>query len=250
VLELYERHEAEYRRRLGVAGLVTIALQAVFLLVLHRMGWNPLDVPERLHLGYPGRNLMQPELEVLEPNSVQAYFYQKAREGRARAIEYRILQPIELTPGPDPVALRDVETEEQPVPRPDEMTMEEVPDVVMPLTATHRQISYSEDFQIIKLVKPTYPEYELSQGIRGRLLVAVWVTPQGDLENEQILDATTDPPSASSRGFEIATLEAVRQWKVRPPRQMAGMQGMWLTIPVQFDPKRDDFLDLERLKSR
>jgi len=250
MLELYEKHEAEYRRRLAVACLVTIALQGTLLLVLHRVGWNPLEVPERMHLGYPGRNLRQPELEVLEPNSVQAYFYQKAREGRARAIEYRILQPLELTPGPDALAIRDVETEDQPVERPDEMTIEDVPDVVMPLSATHSEISYSEDFQILKLVKPTYPEYELSQGIRARLLIAVWVTPQGDLENEQILDATTDPPSASTRGFEIATLDAVRQWKVRPPRQMAGTQGMWLTIPVQFDPKRDDFLDLERLKSR
>ncbi len=60
--------------------------------------------------------------------------------------------------------------------------------------------------------------------------------------------STTDPPSASARGFELATLEALRQWKVRPPLSMRGRQGIWVTIPVVFDPVRDDFFDIQSIQ--
>lgn len=250
MFESYEKHEIEYRRRLGAATVTAVMLQALAVLLLMLAGWNPLQVPERWHLGYAGKDLPQPELEVLEPNSVQSYFYQKKREGRMQAIEYRVLQPIELSPGPEPVAEQNVQKPLEETQPDDRTSLIEEVDIVEPALATHREIAYSENFQIVKLVKPMYPEYELQRGVRARLLVTVYVTPAGDLEDAQIQQADTDPPSASSRGFELATLEAVRQWKVRPPRSVRGRQGIWVTIPVVFDPSRDDYLEVDSIRPR
>jgi len=249
VFESYEKHEMEYRRRLTAAAATAVVLQAVAVLLMMMAGWNPLRVPERWHLGYAGKDLPQPELEVLEPNSVQSYFYQKKREGRLQAIEYRVLQPIELSPGPEPVAEHNVRKPVEETQPDDQTSLVEDVDIVEPVPAAHRDIAYSENFQIVKLVKPVYPEYELQRGVRARLLVNVYVTPSGDLEDAQIQQADTDPPSASSRGFELATLEAVRQWKVRPPSSVRGRQGIWVTIPVVFDPARDDYLDIDSIRS-
>lgn len=245
-----EEREAEYRRRLAVATFAAVALHLVAALWLD-LEWERvqrLDRDRKIDLGYAGERRILSELEVLEPNSIQAYFYQKAREGRSRAVEYRLVQPLPLDPGPEPVP--------KPQPKPldeaatEAVEIDESPELVEPVFATHREISFSEDFVILNLVKPLYPEYELARRIRARLLVAVWVTPQGDLENEQIQEATTDPPSAPSRSFEIATLEAIRQWKVRPPKRLEKTTGIWLTIPIQFDPDDDNFIDTDARRSR
>lgn len=250
MLDRLDRYEAEYRRRLARCALAVLAAQVLLItLRVAAPAQFAIDTPERRHLGYPGPDRFRPELEVLEPNSVQAYFYQKAREGRTQAIDYRVLQPIDLTPGPNAIVQPRNIQKPQPKPRVDPQP-DDLPEIVEPQVASHAPLSFSKDFQIIRLVKPVYPEYELQRGIRAELDVAVWLTPQGDVDRAEVRETRVDPPTASPRAFELATLEAIRMWKVRPRERQQPFEGMPLYLPILFDPESDVFLDLDRAPVR
>jgi TonB family protein len=245
VLEWIERAEAQTGRRLASSTAAAFALHAAAMLFLLRtpatlVGESSAFDPGalRFHLGYAGPTQIHPELEVREENSVQSSVYQKAiaSQGQARESSSR-RRPLRGSPAGGLPANAGSSADGEP----DLGVTEDVPDLARPVAGTHGALSFSEDFQIVKLVKPVYPEYELQRGIRAKLIVAVWVTPEGDLENEQIQETLTDPPSASPRSFEIATLDAVRQWRVLPPRRLAQSAGIWLRIPIQFDPERPDY---------
>jgi TonB family protein len=241
-----QRYETAYWRRMGVASLVAVGLHTMLLVGLQRSPrWRSLE-DERLRIGYEGPTRIQPELEVMMPNSVQAHFSQLAREGRTSALEYRVVQMIELSPGPDPMPV--VEKRAETEAKPSVQTESEIE--IEPLIATHTELSYSDDFVILRLVKPIYPEYELERGISASITVAAWLTPEGVLRDERITQASATPPTASTRGFEIASLEAVRQWKLRPPKRHEESGGMWLTIPIRFDPEDDTFVVPQGVQAR
>jgi TonB family protein len=240
-----QRYEAEYRRRILTATVTALALHAALIISIERTSqWQTLP-EERIRLGYEGPTRLQRELEVLVPNSVQAHFSQLAREGRTSAVEYHILPELEITHGPATIPVPEVKP--RPEAQPSVQAESEIE--VEPLIATHAEISYSEDFVILRLVKPVYPEYELERDITASITVAAWLTSTGELQDVQITQAIAEPPSASTRGFEIASLEAIRQWKIRPPRRLQETSGLWLTIPIRFDPRDDDFLGPQGVKT-
>ena len=240
-----ERYEQEYRRTLASAALASVAAHVLLAFMLSR--GSPLAPVQRpaVALGYQGPKHILPELEVREPNSVQSYFSQAERRGTTHAREYRVVQPLDATPGPDPLPRRH---DARPSPQRVEVVSPS-PELLEPQPATQAKVSFAEEFVILRAVRPVYPEYELSRGVRGWVLVAVWVTPNGDIEDEQVREARCEPPDASTRGFEIAALEAVRQWKVKPPKLDNRAKGFWLTIPIRFvRPDGDDFMDLDGVK--
>jgi len=220
-------------------------LHAALIISLERTSqWKTLP-EERIRLGYEGPTRIQRELEVMQPNSVQAHFSQLAREGRRSAVEYHVLPEIDVTRGAEPVPI----PEKKPEPNPTPAVQSEAEAEIEPLIATHAELSFSDDFVILRLVKPIYPEYELERGITATITVAAWLTPTGELQDEKITGATAEPQSASTRGFEIASLEAIRQWKIRPPRRLQDAAGMWLSIPIRFDPSDDDFLGPQGMRT-
>jgi len=242
-----QRYETEYRRRILAATVAALCLHAALIISLESTSqWQTLP-EERIRLGYEGPTRIHRELEVLVPNSVQAHFSQLAREGRTSAVEYHILPEVEITRGPEPIPVP--ETKSQPEPKPPVQTQSESETEIEPLIATHAEISYSEDFVILRLVKPIYPEYELERDITASITVAAWLTPSGELQDVQITQASAEPQTASTRGFEIASLEAIRQWKIRPPRRLHETSGLWLSIPIRFDPRDDDFLGPQGVKT-
>jgi hypothetical protein len=62
----------------------------------------------------------------------------------------------------------------------------------------------------------------------------MYVTAEGRIELERITEVTTDPAGASTVAFELATLEAVRQWRVRPPQVEGKPRGKWLYVDIAF----------------
>lgn len=247
MLERSAMYEAMYRRRLAAATALSLFASVVTWLVWLQTGDFARRPARRdeLRLGYPGPTRAQIALEVYEPNSVQSYFHQKAREGRARAIEYRVLQPLELLPGPQATfperETRPMRPREEPTP---EYVPEEAPDIVEPLPALQAPLSTSEELQILRLVKPIYPEYELERGISARVLVAFYVAPDNQIEDAQVQEAITVPPAASSRGFELAVLEALGKWIVRLPPQYENVSGTWKYVWFTFDPVEEVQIDL------
>lgn len=225
------RQEAEYRLSLSAGLLVSIATH-LLLLAAGSFLLLPLHVraEQPLLLGYRGPNRALLELEVLEPNSVQSYFYQRRREGRRSMPEYHVRQELELAAGPNPILVRRDEKQKQEKPRSDDDAL--LRDPARPI---HAELSFSEDLVILKMVKPEYPEYERSQAIEGFVLLACYITAEGDIGDEQVMESGTHTPGASAAAFERAALEAVKQWKVLPPRRDGQTRGAWLPIRVTFD---------------
>jgi TonB family protein len=229
-----QRSETEYRTSLAAGLLVSVA---VHLLLASLGGFLILPLRVRaeqpLALGYRGPQRPLPEIELLEPNSVQSFFSQRLREGRRHAPEYRLLQNLDPDPGPDPMPVRREErpqrSEEEPNEPNDDIQL------VEPVRPTHQELSFSEDFVILKSVKPDYPEYERSRMIEGYVVIQCYVTAEGVIQDEQVTEAATSPVGGSTKAFERAALEAVKQWKVMPPLRDGKPRGAWLPIRINFD---------------
>ncbi len=225
------RREAAYRNAVqtGIAGsllfhLLIIAFGGSLLLVVR----NRTD---QQILGYRGPTRVVREIDLIEPNSVQSYFHQRKREGRRRSPEYRLVERFELESGPEPVPVRQPEKRPDPEPTP---RVEEF-DLVEPVVPVHREIAFSQDFVILHAVEPDYPEYERSQEVEGYVLITCYVTPEGDIDSEQVLESSTTPHGSSPRAFELAALEAVRKWRILPPLRDGEPQGAWVKIPIEFE---------------
>jgi TonB family protein len=97
-------------------------------------------------------------------------------------------------------------------------------------------VSFSESFVILRFVKPIYPEAELQAGISARLLIAVHVTPGGDIDDEQVQEAKTDPPGPTG-AFELSAFQAMRRWRIGLPPDHHAPEGYWLPYLVEFTPE-------------
>lgn len=233
-----QQYEAGYRTHLSTGLLASCALHLALLIVAPTLVGLMRLIPEHpIRLGYRGPERILEELEVLEPNSVQSYFYQQRREGRRASPEYRVVDPVDIDPGDtEPIPLPEEKKEAQL----DPSTLSESLELIVPLKPTHKEISFTSQWVILEQVKPIYPEYELQRGIEGRVEVAIYVSPQGEVEDVQIVGSEMIPPEASPRAFELAVREAARHWRVLPPNLGGEPQSVWLTIPYKFDLPDDD----------
>ncbi|MFQ5600164.1 MAG: energy transducer TonB [Candidatus Krumholzibacteriia bacterium] len=226
-----QQHEADYRNSISTSLLLSVSFH-LFLAVFGGIAVTALRLDERdPTTGYRGPTRTLAELEVLEPHSVQSYFYQRRREGRRQVPEYHLIQELDLEAGPEPIPVP--QHEKTPEPHPPDFA--EDLELIEPLKPVHKELSFSQDFVIIKAVKPDYPEYERTSLIEGQVVVAFYVTLAGEILEEQILESATDPKGASPRAFELAALEAVRQWEVVPPVRGGEPRGGWMKYRFVFD---------------
>jgi hypothetical protein len=191
-----------------------------------------VDTAEVINIGYEGPTRTLEELEIIEPHSVQSYFFQRERTGVMAAPEYSITEPLELEPGPEPVPVRQIKKK---VEMPKVREVPEEVELIEPLKAYHKPTSQSTRYTILKAVKPFYPEYEEQRSIRAKVTVAFYLTADGHIQNEHILEVQTDPPGASTLAFELSTLEAVRQWRIRPGSVQGQARGEWIPLLINFD---------------
>jgi TonB family protein len=224
--QLEQQYESAVSSGLAVSILLhgAIALVGGILLASGRVP-DPL-----LTMGYEGQQALQ-EIEIVVPKSVQTYFTQRERLGQNRAQEYRVLDIVKIEPGPDPIPVQ----RRAPTPDPEiDPSIEDV-ELLQPLMPTHRSLSQSRDFIILKAVKPDYPEYERAHAIEGELKVAFYVTREGRIDNIEVTDARMSPADASPRAFELAVIEAVQQWRVLPPVRNGERRGTSMYIRWRFD---------------
>jgi TonB family protein len=110
--------------------------------------------------------------------------------------------------------------------------------------ALQPDVALSDDLAIVELVKPAYPEHELQAGISARIVAALHVNGHGEIDDVQILEATTSPP-ASTRAFELTALEALKRWRIRLPTGEQYRDGCWLRVPIEYNPEDEQFDNLD-----
>jgi TonB family protein len=222
--------------------------------------------PPSPFLGFQGASRRAPNLDPLQPNSLKFFFFQPAKQGTIAALGAGVLDGKgetgdKVLPAPDPArrprrptakpaasGIRRADpTPEKAMrgnqgpastPSPDELPLAEV--------GLESDVPYSENVAILHLVKPTYPEIELNRRISARVVVALHVTPDGEVDEFQVQEANADPPGPT-RAFELAALDALRLWRFRLPHRSEYADGHWFTVPVEYSPQNPHFDGLESM---
>jgi TonB family protein len=253
-------------------GHVLIGVLVAYALVTHPPH-PPLPEDVAFFLGYPGRTHYAPDLEVLQAGSLRFSFYQPPQSGAAGGQRPADAKESHLV-SDRPAAAARTQVRDRGAParktapspdgalasaaQPKAQTLHGVegqggvatsPGGVQPqaLPGLQPDVPLSESLVIMRLVKPIYPQYELQHGVRGRVLISVRITPEGDVDDVVVRESKSEPADASTHGFELASLEALRQWRVHLPKEYQTSQGYWLTVPIEFVPEDQNFGKLEHL---
>jgi protein TonB len=80
--------------------------------------------------------------------------------------------------------------------------------------------------------KPDYPEMAKTAGVKGKVVVKVFVDKKGEVRKCEIMKAT--PPGL---GFEEEACKAIQKWKFTPAIQQNSPVGVWVAIPINFEFK-------------
>lgn len=93
---------------------------------------------------------------------------------------------------------------------------------------SHAQVPYREDYVILKMVKPDYPLNALDEGLEGYVVVELYVDADGKVAEAWIRSAYGD------ESFEIASLEAVRQFIFKPIKENNTPIPFWVSFLITF----------------
>jgi len=83
------------------------------------------------------------------------------------------------------------------------------PPVVAPPPAPVQASPVRKEFKPLSRVNPTFPRQALQQGITGRVVAWVYVSPNGSVSNVEI-------KSSSNRLFDREVVRALSQWRFNP----------------------------------
>ena len=98
-------------------------------------------------------------------------------------------------------------------------------------------MAWEEAPELIKMVKPRYPEIARKAGVEGRVVLQIVVDERGNVTEAQVILA--QPPGI----FEEAAIEAIMQWKFKPAKQrekaIAVRMGQTMDFSLKDIPPRE-----------
>jgi len=218
----FSQKDTDYRRRMRVIVPVSVVLVVSLL-------WITEDVPTsvlELQFGVEGPTRIVPEITLIpgvdtfEDNREESRF----RTTAAVDVEEEEIE-IEIETE-DPVAAPKVES--IPVEKPEEIVSPDLDTETVRTYVAHTTVPYSEDYVILDMTRPVYPALELKEGIEGDVTVELFVNEGGAVENAWVMTAS------GSRNFETASLDAVRQFRFKPPIVDGKPSSMWISFQIRF----------------
>jgi len=259
-------------QRLNLRGPVMLSaalhvlLGSLFLLLNmdERLTSTPAAALDNPLLGFLGPRHQGTQLEIPLPGALHFYFYQPPRAGvaggtlesrrtGAAAIALREATPPAVRPRstrrPVPGGALPVARNERARPSgfPGQTQGPETGPPPAALPALQPDITFSEDFVIVRFVKPVYPEQALERKISANVVVAMHVNGDGDIDELHVERAESDPRGSTS-AFELTALDALRQWRIRAPAGSDRSRGWWFTVPIEYRPNDKDFTRLQSLQ--
>jgi len=97
---------------------------------------------------------------------------------------------------------------------------------------SHAPVPYREDYVILRMVKPEYPQEALLNGDEGYVLVEVYIGLGGSVEEVWVRSAS------GPRSFEASALDAVKQFLFKPVSVNGKPVSFWVSFLVRFQLKR------------
>jgi TonB family protein len=215
IRKAWERDRAYNRRILKI---VPVAFAIVLLLFLTSDQVSLTDLDK--HVGWKGEMRLLPEISIIPDDDP------------FDAIQSDGLPPVmtsmdlDLTEGPDVPKQKLVSEKE-----PDDAEIPELShEDLLRITTRPRQrdVPYSSNYIILKMVEPEYPIYELENEIEGSVTVELFVNENGQVEMASVVS------SIGPKSFEESSLRAVRQFVFQPPVRGGVPSSMWIKFLIKF----------------
>jgi protein TonB len=88
-------------------------------------------------------------------------------------------------------------------------------------------VPYEKEPQIVKQVKPKYPELALRAGLEGKVTVKIWVDKEGKVKQVVVLKSDAEI-------FNEAAIDAAKQFVFTPAYMNNGPVAVWVAFPFRF----------------
>ncbi len=214
-MSIWQREQA-YRRRLYYLTPVAAVLMTLLFITSDRIPYREIEQ----QVGWKGEMRLLPEITIIPDNQ------ETSSEERLRRLNTMTSVNLDLDEVKNERDSSDKDSEER--------TEEEEPNIpefdvydVRTVQAA-REVPYSQDYVILRMVDPTYPPKELEAGMEGSVTVELFINADGRVEKATVLSA------AGSRSFQESSLEAVRQFVFQPPVIDGESKPMWIKFLIKF----------------
>ncbi|UCH85008.1 MAG: energy transducer TonB [Candidatus Latescibacterota bacterium] len=212
----YQDKESEYRKRLVFVIPLSVFLVSLLFFFSDVVPYREIEK----RLGWEGAMQLLPEITIIPDNDP---FEETLEQSRPRAMAALEIEELEEK-GPNEGTKR----EQVPQEEPEEIITPELDDEVVRRYPSHTDVPYSEDYVILQMERPTYPEYELTEGIEGDVTLEILVNDAGRVEKVWVLAAR------GPKSFEHASIEAARRFLFKPPIVEGRPSPMWIRFQIRF----------------
>jgi len=195
---------------------VAAVLMTLLFLTSDRIPFRQIEQ----QVGWKGELRLLPEITIIPDHE------DLTSEERQRQANTMTSVDLDVVDSPDalPSSKTDVEEEREE----EEPEVSEVDDFDIHTVETNREVPYSEDYVILRMVEPVYPAEELEKGIEGSVTVELFVNEQGLVEKASVLSAL------GPESFQESTLDAVKQFVFKAPIRDGKPSSMWIKFLVKF----------------
>lgn len=211
---IWQREQA-YRRRLCILTPIAAVLMTTLFLVSDRIPFRELEK----HVGWQGEMHLLPEITIIPDDD------QMVSEDRQRRVDAMTSVDLDLT---ESGTLPDSPRHDNDQRRDEDDVKVALDEYDVRTVQAAREVPYSQDYVILKMVEPRYPSQELKEGVEGNVTVELLINENGRVEKVSVLSAI------GPESFELASLEAVRQFIFQPPVQNGKPTSMWIKFLIKF----------------
>jgi len=216
MISTFVDRERAYRRRLYRAAPFAVVIILILFVSSEHVS---LEILEK-HIGWKGELQVMPEITIVPDDATSVSFE------RQRNLHTMTTVDLDLPEGHDidQPEFENVHREEEI----EELDFNEWDEFQVRTVRRNRDVPYSEDYVILKMVEPEYALHELNDGVEGHVLVELFVNTQGSVEDVEVISVL------GPKSFEEASLKAVRQFVFQPPVENGAPATMWIRFNIRF----------------
>lgn len=212
---IWQREQA-YRRRLYLLTPVAAVLMTLLFITSDRIPYREIEK----HVGWQGELRVLPEITIIPDNQELTSEERNVKLSTMTSVDLDLVEASDLPETSE----RDSEQE---TPRED-LDISEFDEYDVHTVQQAREVPYSQDYVILRMVEPDYPPKELKEGIEGSVTVELFINENGRVERATVLSAV------GPRSFQDASLDAARQFVFQPPIREGKRTSMWIKFLIKF----------------
>jgi TonB family protein len=213
-------YNSKIRKRFIVVIPISLLIMILIIFLIERF-----NMPNKLfNIGYEGPQKSVPEIVIEDESKTRS-------ESFSREKNPMIVKDITL---PEEEKRKPEDNGKKPQKHPnvssDDFSIKTIPGESYYRTYQSRaDVPYSEDYVILKMVEPEYPKSAINQGLEGYVIVEVYVSEKGNVEEAYVRSAF-GPTS-----FETSSLKAIRQFLFKPLIQNGKPTPFWVSFIIRFN---------------